>query len=81
MATMTNPKMTEEQIRAQFKILDKDGNGLISAEEIRSVLTSLGDELTDDDINEMIADVDKNGDGEVSYEEFLAHMMSGDSAR
>jgi len=76
MAAMTNASPTEETIRAQFRNLDKDGNGQISAAEIREVLTALGDKLGDDEINEMIRDVDKDGDGQVSYEEFLAHMTS-----
>ena len=70
--------MTEEEIRAQFKALDKDGNGVVSAEEIREVLTALGDRLSDEDVNEMIRDVDTDGDGQVNYEEFVAHMMSED---
>ncbi len=68
--------MSEEEIRAQFRNLDKDGNGLVSAQEIREVLTALGDRLTDEDVDEMIRDVDADGDGQVNFEEFLAHMMS-----
>jgi calmodulin len=73
---MTKPKMTEEQVRAQFNNLDKDGNGVISAQELREVLAALGDQLSDEDVNEIIRDVDTDGDGQVNYEEFLAHMMS-----
>lgn len=68
--------MSEEEIRAQFRNLDKDGNGLVSAQEIREVLTALGDRLTEEDVAEMIRDVDTDGDGQVNFEEFLAHMMS-----
>jgi len=79
MAAMAKPKMTEDEIRAQFKALDKDGNGVVSADEIREVLTALGDRLSDEDVNDMIRDVDTDGDGQVNYEEFVAHMMSEDS--
>lgn len=72
--------MTEEAIRAQFQALDKDGNGVVSAEEIREVLTALGDRLSDEDVNEMIRDVDTDGDGQVNYEEFVAHMLSDSDA-
>lgn len=80
MAAMTKAKMTEEEIRAQFRNLDKDGNGLVSAAEIREVLTALGDRLSDEDVEEMIRDVDTDGDGQVNYEEFLAHMSSDEAA-
>jgi calmodulin len=77
---MTKPKMTEDEVRAQFKALDKDGNGVISAQEIREVLTALGDRLSDEDVNEIIRDVDTDGDGQVNFEEFLAHMMSDETS-
>jgi calmodulin len=79
MAAMTKQKMTEEEIRAQFRNLDKDGNGFVSAAEIREVLTSLGDRLSDEDVEEMIRDVDKDGDGQVNYEEFVAHMVADEN--
>lgn len=79
MAAMTNTKTTQEKIRAQFQELDKDGNGLVSATEIREVLTALGDRLSAEDVDEMIRDIDQDGDGQVSYEEFLAHMSSEDT--
>lgn len=75
---MAKRKMTEEEVRAQFRNLDKDGNGVVSADEIREVLTALGDRLTDEDVAEIIRDVDTDGDGQVNFEEFLAHMMSDD---
>lgn len=77
-AIMAKRKMTEEEVRAQFRNLDKDGNGVVSADEIREVLTALGDRLSDEDVAEIIRDVDTDGDGQVNFEEFLAHMMSDD---
>jgi calmodulin len=76
MAAMTQAPLSDDEIRAQFRNLDKDGNGNISATEIREVLTKLGDKLTDEEIDEMIRDVDTDGDGEINFEEFLAHMRS-----
>ena len=36
---------TEEEIKEAFKVFDKDGNGYISAAELRHVMTSLGESL------------------------------------
>ena len=33
---------SEEEIREAFKVFDKDGNGTISAAELRHVMTNLG---------------------------------------
>lgn len=35
-------------------MFDRDGNGLISAAELRHVMTNLGEKLTDDEVDEMI---------------------------
>lgn len=42
---------TEEEIREAFKVFDKDGNGFISAAELRHVMTNLGEKLTDEEVN------------------------------
>ena len=59
---------TEQELRDAFKVFDKDGNGLISAAELRHVLTNLGEKLTDEEVNEMIREADLDGDGCVNYE-------------
>lgn len=45
---------TEEELVEAFKVFDRDGNGLISAAELRHVMTNLGEKLTDDEVDEMI---------------------------
>ena len=37
-----------------FKVFDKDGNGFVSAAELRHVMTNLGEKLTDEEVDEMI---------------------------
>lgn len=39
---------TEEELIEAFKVFDRDGNGLISAAELRHVMTNLGEKLTDE---------------------------------
>ena len=50
-----------------FRVFDKDGNGFISADELRYVMTNLGEKLTDQEVAEMIQEADINGDGLVDY--------------
>ena len=62
---------SEEDIREAFKVFDKDGNGYISAAELRHVMTNLGEKMNDDEVDEMIREADVDGDGQINYEEFV----------
>ena len=64
---------SEEEIREAFRVFDKDGNGFISAAELRHVMTNLGEKLTDEEVDEMIREADIDGDGQVNYEGIYLH--------
>lgn len=49
-------------------LISQDGNGYISAAELRHVMTNLGEKLTDEEVDEMIREADIDGDGQVNYE-------------
>ena len=67
---------SEEELREAFKVFDKDGNGFISAAELRHVMTNLGEKLSDAEVDEMIREADVDGDGQVNYEEFVKMMVA-----
>ena len=67
---------SEEELVEAFRVFDRDGNGFISAAELRSVKNGLGENLTDEDVDEMIRDADIDGDGQINYEEFVKMMVS-----
>ncbi|KFP30459.1 Calmodulin, striated muscle [Colius striatus] len=75
MARKMRASDSEEGIREAFRVFDKDGNGYISAAELRHVMTKLGEKLTDEEVDEMIKEADSNNDGQVNYEEFVRMMM------
>lgn len=66
---------SEEEIREAFRVFDKDGNGFISAAELRHVMTNLGEKLTDEEVDEMIREADIDGDGQVNYEGKSNHAL------
>jgi len=53
---------TEEELIEAFKVFDRDGNGFISAAELRHVMTNLGEKLTDEEIDEMVREAEVSGD-------------------
>ncbi|XP_059170772.1 calmodulin-A-like [Physella acuta] len=64
----------EEEMREAFRVFDRDGNGYISAAELRQVMANLGEKLTDAEVDEMIREADMDGDGHVNYHEFMKMM-------
>ena len=54
MASKMKDADSEEEIRETFKVFDKDGDGLISVDELRLVMTNLGENLREEVVEEMI---------------------------
>lgn len=69
----------EDDVREAFKVFDQNNDGFITAEELRSVLASLGlkQGRTLDDCKRMIMRVDVDGDGKVNFDEFRQMMKGG----
>ena len=49
-------------------MFDRDGNGYIDENELRHVLTNLGERLTDAEVHEMMLEADINNDGKIDYD-------------
>lgn len=67
---------TEEELIEAFQVFDREGNGLITAQELRHVMTNLGEKLSAEEADEMIREADVDGDGQINYEEFVKMMLS-----
>lgn len=75
MARKTKELDTEDEFIEAFRVFDRDGNGFVSAAELRDVLTSMGEKMTDEEVDEMIKEANLDGDGNLSYEQFVRTMM------
>ena len=78
-----------EELKEAFRVFDIDGNGYITALELRweneqkcvkinifsHVMSNLGQRLSDCEVDEMIRRGDINNDGLINYEEFLKMMI------
>lgn len=65
--------LTEDRLKAAFKMFDKDNSGMISASEIKEVL-GFKKHLNNKAIDNVMKQVDENNDGEISYDEFVTMM-------
>ncbi|KAK6308085.1 hypothetical protein J4Q44_G00213560 [Coregonus suidteri] len=65
---------SEEELAELFRVFDKNGDGYIDLEELKTILESTGEAITEDDIEELMKDGDKNNDGKIDYDEFLEFM-------
>jgi calcium-binding protein CML len=61
------------EIEQAFKMIDRDGDGKITREELASLLTKVGAEPpSKEEMSLLLSEVDRNGDGSISLEEFGA---------
>lgn len=74
-------QMTEKEdhntLREAFKILDSDGSGAISREELKHIMHGFqksGETVDEDDIDAMLNECDQDGDGSISFDEFAKVM-------
>ena len=59
-----------------FCLFDKDGDGFVTQDEIKQVMSHLGEKITDEEANAMLKEADTNHDGKIQYEEFAQMMRS-----
>ena len=72
---------SEEEIFDAFRTFDKEGNGYITASDVRQAMRDLGAMLSEAEVDEMmeIAKADSDGD-RINYEEFVKMMKTTPAA-
>ena len=71
-----SPYCKEDRLLDIFKMLDKDGSGKISKNEIREILDS--ENIRDKDLSNFMNTFDLNGDGQIDYKEYITCMTNKD---
>ncbi|GMI64685.1 CALMODULIN LIKE 7, ROOT HAIR SPECIFIC 1 [Hibiscus trionum] len=77
--TIMDSEEEEEDMKKAFNVFDRNGDGYISVDELRSVLESLGLKQGNamEDCKRMITKVDVDVDGRVNFMEFKKMMKVG----
>ncbi|XP_031555099.1 calmodulin-like [Actinia tenebrosa] len=69
--------LTEDQVREikeAFLVFDDNGDGCISATELKKLVTSLGYNITEAELMDMMNQIDSDGNGAIDFPEFLTLM-------
>ena len=62
----------QEEIIEAFRVFDKERTGYVSIDDVKKVLTKMGDgNLTKDEVNEILRELDPEGTQAFKYEEFV----------
>ncbi|XP_064622013.1 neo-calmodulin-like [Lineus longissimus] len=61
-------------IRKDFEVFDTNKDGYITTEELKKVMTDLGEPLNQEELDELLKDFDIDKDGRFNYQEFLKMM-------
>ncbi len=67
---------TEQELIEAFKIFDKEGKGLISENEFKHIMLSLGEKISEEELEEMMKKADPQNQGYVNYKEFAKILLS-----
>lgn len=62
--------LQKENLELTFKIMDVDGNGKLTIEELRKAFEAGSNARTDKFWKKFIKEIDKDGDSQISLEEF-----------
>ncbi|KAF6780459.1 hypothetical protein AHF37_00064 [Paragonimus kellicotti] len=66
-----------------YKTFDREGQGFISAAEMRHVLTGYGERLDDKEVDQIVKFIDlhEDLDGNIKYEELIKRVLAGPSTK
>merc|ERR1712207_37253 len=61
---------SETELREAFKLFDADGDGMISADELKTLISKVGGEMADAEAKALIHAADKDGNQGIDFGEF-----------
>jgi len=64
----------EIQLREAFLVFDRDKSGTLDREELREVLTQMGEPLNARQTEHVLGKIDLNGDGKIEVDEFVRFL-------
>merc|ERR1712108_111828 len=66
----------KRELKDAFRIYDKNGEGFITMDTLRGLISELLSPLTDEELDGIIDELDEDGSGTMDFDEFCEMMMS-----
>ncbi|EAY10914.1 calmodulin, putative [Trichomonas vaginalis G3] len=63
-----------QEFRQAFDIIDRNGDGVITVDDLAAVMRAIGQSPTANELQDMIREVDADGNDTIDFTEFLALM-------
>lgn len=58
----------KSELKEAFRLYDREGNGYITTECFREILSEIDENLNDDELDMMIEEIDADGSGTLDFE-------------
>merc|ERR1712127_86244 len=66
----------KKELKDAFRVYDKEGQGFITTETFRGLISDLLAPLTDEELEGIIEELDEDGSGSMDFDEFCEMMMT-----
>merc|ERR1712242_136012 len=66
----------KRELKDAFRIYDKEGNGFITTETLRGLISELLAPLTEEELEGILEELDEDGSGSMDFDEFCEMMMT-----
>merc|ERR1712111_220301 len=66
----------KKELKDAFRIYDTEGQGFITNDTLREIITELLAPLTDEELDGIVEELDEDGSGSMDFDEFCEMMMT-----
>jgi len=69
-------RTTADELKEAFQVFDKQGTGMMSVQDLKMSLTTLGEQLNNEELGELIRELDQDGEGMVRADDIVKVLLA-----
>ena len=73
---MTDPGLVQEDIMDSFAVFDKEKSGKVNAEELKHVLTKMGEFMDPKEVDSIMKEAKVDSNGDFKYKDFVKYLQT-----